>query len=70
MGNTNSSVEGQASGRLGQTKGVRRNEAQGRMHGLDKMLQGGTTGSLDGGGIGLGWGRLTRVEKTLLLDWV
>ena len=36
-GNTNSRVEGQYRGRLGQTMGVGKNGRQERMHGVDKI---------------------------------
>ena len=43
-GNTNSRLEGQDRGRLGQTMGVGRNGGQERMHRVDKMDTGGKTG--------------------------
>ena len=38
-GNTNSRVEGQDRGRLGQIMGVGRNEGKERMHEVDKKMQ-------------------------------
>ena len=66
--NTDSGVEGQDRGRLGQTMSVGRNGGQERTHGVDKMDTEGNSQEAKSGRRRV-WVGLARVERIMVLDW-